>query len=234
MGDVGEERAVDSGGGHGGDAEQDEAHVADGRVRDEPLEVALGSGTGQGQAGEGPVDDADDGERGEVGREGAHAVRRDGEQDPDESVRSHLQQDAREEDGTDGRGGGVGIGQPGVQGPHRGLHREPETDREYGDDLHGCGEAAAVVSGECHHVECAALQPDEEKAEQHDDRAEQRVEDELPGGGLPLVAAPAIDEEVHRDEDHLEGEEEEQQIEDGEGGEGAGLQDEHEGDERLR
>ena len=40
VGDVGEQRAVDAGGGEGGDAEQHEAHVADGGVGDEPLEVA--------------------------------------------------------------------------------------------------------------------------------------------------------------------------------------------------
>ena len=39
-------------------------------------------------------------------------------------------------------------------------------------------------------------------------------------------AAPAGDEEVHRDEHHLEGQEEQHQVEDGEGGESARLEDE--------
>ncbi len=96
------------------------------------------------------------------------------------------------------------------------------------------GQFAAIVRGQCHHVESAAVQSDQEQTEQHDDGAEERVEDELPGSGLPLSTAPAGDEEVHRDEDHLEGEEEEQQVEDGEGREGAGLQDEEQCDEGLR
>lgn len=234
VGDVGEERAVDPGGRHARDAEEHEAHVADGGVRDQALEVALGAGADQRQAGQRSVDDADDREGGEVGREGVHPVGSDGEQDADESVRAHLQQDAREQDRADGRGGGVGVRQPAVQRPHRCLHGESDADRQNGDDLHGRGEPTAVVSGECHHVEGAALQPDEEQAQQHDHRAEQCVEDELPGGGLPLRTAPAGDEEVHRDEHHLERQEEQQQVEDGEGREGAGLQDEQEGDESLR
>lgn len=128
----------------------------------------------------------------------------------------------------------MGVRQPAVQGPHRGLHGEADSDGGHGQELGGAGQFAAVVRGECHHVECARRHTDEEESEQHDDGAEERVEDELPGGGLPLSTAPAGDEEVHRDEDHLEGEEEEQQVEYGEGREGAGLQDQEQGDEGLR
>src|SRR5690606_13198223 len=114
VGDVGEEGAVHSGRGHGGDAEDDEAHVADG------------------------------GEGGEVGREGAEPVGGGGQQDPDEPVGAHLEQDAGQQDRADGGGGGVGVGQPAVQGPHRGLDGEPDPDRQNGDDLHGCGQRPAV------------------------------------------------------------------------------------------
>jgi hypothetical protein len=120
-----------------------------------------------------------------------------------------------------------------VQRPHGGLDGEADADGENGDELGGTGQVGAVVSGECHHVESAAVDADEKEAEQHDDGAEQRVEDELPGSRPALVAAPAGDEEVHRDEDHLEGQEEEEQIEDGEGGEHAGLKDEQQRDECL-
>ena len=70
-----------------------------------------------------------------------------------------------------------------------------------------------LAGGERHHVERAALEPDQEQAEQHHDGSEHRVEDELPGGGPASGAAPAGDEEVHRDEDGLEGQEEEHQVE---------------------
>src|SRR5690606_41978541 len=60
--------------GHGGDAEQHEAHVADGGVGDQTLEVAVGAALGEGEAGEGTVDDADDGEGRQVRGEGAEAV----------------------------------------------------------------------------------------------------------------------------------------------------------------
>ena len=48
------------------------------------------------------------------------------------------------------------------------------------------------------------------------------------------VVAPLGDEEPHRDQDDLEGEEEEQQVEGDEGGEHADLEDEQQGDEGAR
>ena len=55
----------------------------------------------------------------------------------------------------------------------------------------------------------------------------------LQAAALPSRAAPAGDEEVHRDEHHLERQEEQHQVEDGEGGEGAGLEEEQQRDEGL-
>lgn len=233
--DVGEQRAVDAGGGHAGDAEQDEAHVADGAVGDQTLEVALGTLADQGEAGERAVDDADGGQRGEVRREGLHALGRDGQRDPHEAVGAHLQQHTGQQHRADGGGGGVRVGQPAVQRPHRGLDGQSDADREHRQQLNGVAELGfrPVVSGECHHVEGAGFHADEEEAEQHHDGAEQRVEDELPGRRLLSRPAPAGDEEVHRDEDHLEGEEEEHQVEDGEGGEGAALKSEQQGHKCL-
>ncbi len=165
-----------------------------------------------------------------------HAVRRDGQRDAHEAVRAHLQQDAGQEHRADGGGGGVRVGQPAVQGPHRCLDGQSDADREHREELDGVAELGvrAVVSGECHHVERAGLQADEEQAQQHHDRAEEGVEDELPRRVRPLRTAPPGDEEVHRDEDHLEGEEEQHEVQDGEGGEGAGLQDQEQGHECLR
>jgi hypothetical protein len=140
VGDVGEQRAVDACRVEGGDAEQHEAHVADGRVGDEPLEVAAVALAGEPEAGERAVDDADDGEGGQVGREGPYAVRRLGEHDADQAVGAHLQQHSGEQDGADGGGGGVGAGEPAVQRPHRGLDRQAGADGEDGDDLRGVTE----------------------------------------------------------------------------------------------
>jgi hypothetical protein len=234
VGDVGEQRAVDAGGGHRRDAEQDEAHVSHGRVRDQPLQVAARAAAGEGEAGERTVDDAGGGEDGEIRGERVQPVRCDGQQDADEAVGPHLQQDAREQDGAHRRGGGVRVGQPAVQGPHRGLHGEPDADGESGDELGRSGQGGVIVSGECHHVESAGPDADEQQAEQHHDRAQQRVQDELPGGGGALRAsAPVGDEEVHRDEHGLEGEEEEEEVERGERGEHACFEEQEQRDERL-
>ena len=49
--------------------------------------------------------------------------------DPDETVRTELQEDRRQQHRADGRGRGVSVGQPGVQRPHRHLYGEPEEQR---------------------------------------------------------------------------------------------------------
>ena len=109
-------RAVDPVVGHRGEAEQHVAHVADGGIGDQALEVFLR------QRAEGPIHDIDHSKNRQQGDEeiarggiGKHRVA-----DPEETVASHLQQDPRQHDTDRGRSLNVGIRKPGVE-------------REYGD-----------------------------------------------------------------------------------------------------
>jgi hypothetical protein len=79
----------------------------------------------------------------------------------------------------------------------------------------------------------ARLEVDGEEGDQHEDRAEQRVEEELDAGVLAARATPHPDHEEHRDEDELPEDEEQDQVE---GDERAGhtrLQQQHQPEEAL-
>ena len=64
-------------------------------------------------------------------------------------------------------------------------------------------------------------------ADQHQGRAEHRVDEELEGGVDPPLVAPPADEEVHRDEHDLPEQEEHEQVERQEHPDAARLQQEH-------
>ena len=96
-----------------------------------------------------------------------------------EAVRAHLEQHTGQQHRADGRRLGVGVGQPGVQRPHRRLDREAEADREERDDLHRARHARAVRPARATMSRVPVCAPDQQQAEQQQRRAEQRVEDEL-------------------------------------------------------
>ena len=69
---------------------------------------------------------------------------------------------------------------------------------------------------------------------QHQRRTEHRVEEELQRRVLALLAAPHADHEVHRQQHELEEDEEQDQVLGDERAGHAGLQDQHQDEERLR
>ncbi len=118
-----------------------------------------------------------------------------------------------------------------MQRPGGGLDREPDHDRQRGDHLGGVAQAGAAGGGEGLHVEGARLEADQQEAEQHHGRAEQRVQDEPVRGRHLGAAPPAGDQEVHRDQHDLEGQEEEHQVQHREGGQHAHFEEEEQPDE---
>ena len=72
----------------------------------------------------------------------------------------------------------------------------------------------------------AGLEVDQEDARQGEDRADQRVDQELPRGVLAPRAAPDADQQEHRDQLDLPEEEEQEEIERGEDAHHAGFQEE--------
>ncbi len=204
--------------GHREDAHDDEAEVRDGREGDQPLDVLL---TDRQQR---PVDDPDQRQHQDRRGEGPGGVR-----EQVEAVAQHREGadlvDHRRDQHRHARGGlAHGVRQPGVQRPERGLHREGEHEAEEQRVLGDRREvqlAAGQRPGDGRQVEGAVaagadallggdhVEPDHRG--QHDQSAEQVVEQELDGrvgallGVLALGAvAEAADEEVHRDEHGLE------------------------------
>ena len=125
------------------------------------------------------------------------------------------------------------VGQPRVQRPHRGLDREGDEEPEeqpllqVGADVHadqgGVVERARTVL-----VDRQDVEPDQRG--EHEQAAEQRVQEELDGRVLPLGAAVAPDEEVHRDQHRLEQHVEQEDVGGGEHADDQALEDQDPGE----
>ena len=131
-----------------------------------------------------------------------------------EAVAAHLQQDGGEDHRAGGRRLDVRVRQPGVHRPHRHLHREGGEEGEPRPFLQAEREAVAQQHGD---VGGAGAPVHRHDGEQHQHRAEQRVEEELEAGIDPARAAPDADDEEHRDQAALEEQIEQHQVERGEG-----------------
>ncbi len=191
-------------GGEGEDAHRHEAHVRDRGVGDELLHVGLR------QRHERGVDDGDDREEEHEAREllagdGEHRHR-----EAQETVGAHLQQDCRQDHRACGRGLDVRVRQPCVHRPHRQLHGERGEEGEPQVPLHVGRELGRHQRGD---VGRAGVPVHRHDGEQHQHRAEQRIEEELEGGVDPVLAAPDADDQEHRDEAALEEDVEQHEIE---------------------
>ncbi len=95
----------------------------------------------------------------------------------------------------------MGIGKPGVHGPHGHLHGKGREEREPEPDLH---RRRKVVVQQCYNVGRARHVVHGEYRQQHQNRAEQRVEEELEARINAPLAAPHPDDQKHRDQSALE------------------------------
>ena len=116
----------------------------------------------------------------------------------------------------------VGVGQPGVDRPHRHLHRERGEEGQPQPALPG--ERQVELLHRRRKVRGADLPVDGDDGQQHQHRAEQRVEEELEGGVDAPLAAPHADDQEHRDEDAFEEDVEQRQVERAEHADHEGLE----------
>ena len=225
-----EDGGVDAEVGEGGDAQHHVAHVGHRGEGDQAFHVGLG------QAAQRTVDDADDGQQPDPGRPLHRGLGQDRQGDADEAVGAELQQHGGQDHRALGGGLGVGIGQPGVEGEHR--HLDAEAEEHAAEDQH-LGAQRDVAGGDLlgQGLEVEGLGPGDpvegQEGDQHEGRAEQGVEEELDGGVEPVLAAPHPDHEVHRQQHDLEEHEEQDQVLGHEGAEHAGVEHQHQDEERL-
>ena len=224
--DLLDDAALDAHRVEGEHAQHDERHVADRRVGDQPLPVALRHGDQR------AVDDADDRQRRDHRDERPRRVGQDRQAEPDEPVRPHLQEDGRQDDRAGRRRVGVRVGQPGVEREHRHLDREAQEEGQEHPPLQAGVEAVLLelddVEGVLPGLRVGVVVVQRQDAEQHHDAADQGVQEELDGRVEPAVAAPDADQEVHRDQHHLPEQEEQQEVERHEGADHPGLEEEQE------
>ena len=125
----------------------------------------------------------------------------DGKRKSQEAVGAHLKGDGRKNHRAAGGCLDVGIGKPSMDRPHRHLHREGHQEGQEDQDL--------LVQGQGQHVEISDLEAALGLVEQVDQRdkcqqrAQQRVEEELESGVDPVRAAPNPDDDVHRNQHRL-------------------------------
>ncbi len=180
-------------------ADGHDAHMRDRGVGDQLLHVALHQGDQR------SVDDGDDREREDEGREIGRGVGQHRQREAQETVAAELQQHAGEEHGPGSRRLDVSVGQPGVERPHRHLDGERGEHGEPDELLHPQVERRRGEPG--HHlrdVGRAGVEVDDQDGDQEQHRAEKRVEEELERGIDPARAAPDADDQIHRDQDRLE------------------------------
>ena len=199
------------------DADQVEAHepehhvaqVADRRVGDDLLDVGLHEREA------GAVQDADDRERAEDGREHPGRIREQRERELHEAVRPHLQQDAGEDHRACRGRLDVRVGEPRVERHDGHLDRERQREGHEQDRLHRQRQLRAVEIRERERRDAGRRLErihEVDHRREHQDAAERRVEHELERRVDPPLAAPDPDDEEERDQHRLPEQVEEEQI----------------------
>ena len=185
---------------------------------------------------EGAVEDADEGEPDDDRRVEHRCGREDLQAVPDHAEGADLVEDADQQDRGARLGLGGRVGQPGVEGPQRRLHREGEEEAEEQQLLHvgvdvqpGEGqEVEGPGAGDLrgHHVQA-------DQRGQHEQAAHEAVQQELHGSVGALHAAVAPDHEVDRDQHDLEEHVEQEDVGGDEDADHERLEDEDQGEVAL-
>ena len=186
------------------------AHVADGRIGDEPFEIGLHEGD------ERPVDDARHAETEEPRGGGRRSLGQHRQREPQKAVDAQLEEDAGQIDAAAGGRLDVGQRQPGVEGNDRHLDGEADEQRDEDDHLqpppltahrqgvgrHARGEPVDVEG----HAACVGGVPedDRQQAEKREHAAGERVEKELDRRPAAVVVPPDADQKEQRHEGELE------------------------------
>ena len=131
------------------------------------------------------------------------------QREADEAVAAELQQHAGEDHRARGRRLDVGVGQPGVDRPHRQLDREAGEEGEEQPLLRLDRE---IVGHQRRDRGRVRRRRHVDHGDQHQHRAEQGVEEEFVARLDPLGAAPDADDQVHRDQAAFEEDVEQEQV----------------------
>ncbi len=136
---------------------------------------------------------------------------------PKEAVGPHLEQDAGQDHAARGGRLNVRVGEPGVEREHRHFDREGQGEgrEEPGSQgsqlwrvLQQVGVGERNRSGALGH-----LPYHDQDRHEHEERAEEGVDEELDGRVEPVLPAPDPDDEVHRDQHHFPEHVENEEIE---------------------
>ncbi len=163
-----------------------------------------------------------------VGRE-----REERDAEADQAVGAHLQQRPREHHRAARRGLHVGVGEPRVEREERhldgeGEREEQEEPRLVGRRRHELEELDVVGREHAAVDRLARREPEPQQRDEHQQRPDERVDDELRRRIDAVLRAPDADDEVHRDQRELEEDVEEHHVERREHARHAALEQEQE------
>ena len=184
-------------------------------VRHEPLQIHLNHGH------ESAVDNANDGQHGDVRREMARGLGKERQAETQHAVGTHLQQDAGQEDGAGSGRLGMGVGQPCVERKERHLDgkRQEESAKEQvfrskrQHDRAVRKERLDLRNIEGRRAGLFGNPVKPQDSHEHQDRAEHRVQHEFQRGVNAAAVAPDANQEVHRDQHHFPEQKEQEQVE---------------------
>ena len=138
------------------------------------------------------------------------------QREADEPVRSHLQQDACQDDRTGRRRFHVRIRQPGMEREHRDLDGKSQEESKEQPDRRRTGDLRrrwyrlndrSVNAGQR-----VVMEVQEQDAQQHQHRAKQRVQEELDRGVQFARPAPDADQQIHRHQHGFPENEEQEEV----------------------
>src|SRR6202165_56934 len=193
------------------DTQRTKSQVADGAVRNQLLHVLLH------HADQRTVQNADH-RNDQHDRRNFVASRRvlweQRQRETDESVCSHLQQNAGQDDGAGRRRFGVRVRQPRMEREHRHLDRKREEKGPEQDDLR----ARVKLRRRCQQRgdvkrHAARLEVERQDPQQHQHRTDERIQEKLDRGVQAAVTAPHADQEINRNKHHFPEHVEQEEVE---------------------
>src|ERR1700678_16753 len=157
------------------------------------------------------------------------------QRETNEAVSSHLQQNARQDNGTGGWSFHVRIRQPGVERKHRHFDRKGEKEREKQQRGNRWPVRRIRVNLRRSFVERrqaegvnpsqhVVMEIEEQDAQQHQHGTGQRIEEELDRGVKFTWTAPDADQQIHRYQHGFPENEEQEEVERNKNPQHAGLQ----------
>ena len=208
----------------GEDAERDKSHVADGAIRDQFLQVGLHDRH------ECAVDDGDHREDDHERRKELCAIGEERNRKANEAVAAKLQQHASQDHRACSWGLHVRVWEPGVEREHRHLDGEGEREGGKSEDLkRWVGDRAPQrqqVERPCPRAGGGLVaEGGGEDRHEHQERADERIEDELDRRVDAVGPTPDADDQIHRHEHDLPEDVEEEEVERQEDAEHPGLED---------